>query len=54
MEYQNFSNKIDLFTYLNSGIDKSGNLKKEGGFRKHYPSFYNEYLKIKFPEDIDE
>ena len=27
---------------------------KEGGFRKHYPSFYNEYLKIKFPEDIDE
>ena len=53
MEYQNFSNKIDLFNYLNSGIDKSGNLKKEGGFRKHYPSFYNEYLKIKFPEDID-
>ena len=53
MEYQNFSNKIDLFNYLNSGIDKSGNLKKEGGFRKHYPSFYNEYLKIKFPKDID-
>lgn len=53
MKYQNFSNKIDLFNYLNSGIDKSGNLKKEGGFKKHYPNFYNEYLKITFPEEID-
>ena len=53
MEYQNFSNKIDLFNYLNSGIDKSGNLKKEGGFKKHYPYFYNEYIKTIFPEEID-
>lgn len=53
MKYQFFSNKKDLFNYLNSGIDKSGNLKKEGGFRKHYPSFYDEYLKITFPEEID-
>ena len=53
MKYQFFSNKIDLFNYLNSGIDKSGNLKKEGGFRKHYPIFYDEYLKITFPEEID-
>jgi hypothetical protein len=53
MKYQDFSNKIDLFKYLNSGIDKSGNLKKEGGFRKHYPSFYNEYLQTIFPEEID-
>ena len=53
MEYQEFSNKNDLFNYLDSGIDKSGNLKKEGGFRKHYPSFYNEYIQTVFPEDID-
>ena len=53
MKYQVFSNKIDLFNYLNSGIDKSGNLKKEGGFRKHYPTFYDGYLKITFPEEID-
>ena len=53
MMYQFFSNKIDLFNYLNSGIDNSGNLKKEGGFRKHYPTFYDEYLKITFPEEID-
>ena len=53
MAYQNFSNKIDLFDYLNSGIDKSGNLKKEGGFKKHYPSFYNEYIQTTFPEEID-
>ncbi len=54
MKYQNFSNKNDLFNYLNSGIDKSGNLKKEGGFRKHYPSFYNDYLRTLFPEEINE
>lgn len=53
MKYQDFSNKIDLFNYLNSGIDKSGNLKKEGGFRKHYPIFYNEYIQTVFPEDIN-
>jgi hypothetical protein len=53
MEYKEFSNKIDLFNYLNSGIDKSGNLKKEGGFKKHYPIFYNEYSKTIFPEEID-
>lgn len=53
MKYQIFSNKIDLFNYLNSGIDKSGNLKKECGFRKHYSTFYDEYLKITFTEEID-
>lgn len=53
MVYQIFSNKIDLFNYLNSGIDKSGNLKKEGGFRKHYPNFYDEYSQTTFPEEID-
>lgn len=53
MEYKNFLNKNDLFNYLNSGIDKSGNLKKEGGFKKHYPSFYNEYIQKTFPEEID-
>lgn len=54
MKYQTFTNKNDLFEYLNSGIDKSGNLKKEGGFKKHYPIFYNEYIKTIFPEDIKE
>ena len=53
MKYQDFSNKNDLFNYLDSGIDKSGNLKKEGGFRKHYPSFYDEYSQTTFPEEID-
>ena len=53
MKYQEFSNKNDLFNYLDSGIDKSGNLKKEGGFRKHYPYFYNEYIETIFPEEID-
>ena len=53
MKYQDFTNKNDLFNYLNSGIDKSGNLKKEGGFRKHYPDFYDEYLKIVFSEEIN-
>jgi hypothetical protein len=42
MGYQNFSNKIDLFNYLNSVIDKSWILKKDGVFKKkHYPYFYN-------------
>lgn len=54
MKYQEFSNKNDLFNYLDSGIDKSGNLKKEGGFRKHYPTFYNEYIQTIFPKEIDE
>ena len=53
MKHQEFSNKIDLFNYLNSGIDKSGNLKKECGFRKHYPIFYNEYIQTTFPEEIN-
>ena len=53
MKYQDFLNKKDLFNYLDSGIDKSGNLKKEGGFRKHYPSFYDEYSQTTFPEEID-
>ena len=54
MKYQTFSNKNDLFKYLNSGIDKSGNLKKEGGFKKHYPIFYDEYTQTIFPEEIEE
>lgn len=54
MKHQEFSNKSDLFNYLNSGIDKSGNLKKEGGFRKHYPTFYDEYIQTIFPDDINE
>ena len=53
MVEQKFSNKIDLFNYLNSGIDKSGNLKKEGGFKKHYPTFYNTYIQTTFPKEID-
>ena len=53
MKHQEFLNKMDLFNYLNSGIDKSGNLKKEGGFRKHYPIFYDEYLKISFQDEIN-
>ena len=53
MKYQDFSNKIDLFNFLNSGIDKSGNLKKEGGFKKHFPTFYDEYIKTTFPEEIN-
>lgn len=53
MKYKEFSNKIDLFDYLNCGIDKSGNLKKEGGFKKNYPTFYSEYIQTTFPEEIN-
>jgi hypothetical protein len=45
--------KIELFNLLNSGIDKSGNLKKIGGFKKHYADFFNEFLNTKFNEEID-
>lgn len=45
-------NKIELFNYLNSGVDKSGNLKKVGGFRKHYPDLYNDFLKTDFPDEL--
>ena len=46
--------KKELFIYMNSGIDKSGNLKKEGGFKKHYPQIYDEYIHTTFPQEIDE
>ena len=45
--------KIELFNLLNSGIDKSGNLKKIGGFKKHYADFFNEFLNTKFNDEID-
>ena len=45
--------KKELFIYINSGIDKSGNLKKEGGFKKHYPQFYDEYIHTIFPQEIN-
>ena len=44
--------KLELFEYLNSGIDKSGNLKKESGFKKHFPEMYNEFIKIEFPLEL--
>lgn len=44
--------KLELFTYLNSGEDKSGNLKKESGFKKHFPEMYNEFIKIEFPLEL--
>ena len=44
--------KLELFEYLNSGIDKSGNLKKESGFKKHFPEMYNEFIKTEFPLEL--
>ena len=44
--------KLELFEYLNSGIDKSGNLKKESGFKKHFPEIYNEFIKTEFPLEL--
>lgn len=46
-------NKLDIFEYLNSGVDKSGNLKKIGGFKKHFPEIYDEFLKEGFPIEIE-
>ena len=45
MKYQEFSNKIDLFNYLNSGIDKYGNLfKKRVGIQLWTDELYNRFL----------
>lgn len=44
--------KIEVFNYLNSVIDKSGNLKKIGGFRKHFPELYNEFIHVQFPDEM--
>ena len=54
LSLQNFSNSLTFskLEYLDSGIDKSGNLKKEGGFKKHYPKLYQQYLLTKFPDEI--
>ena len=46
-------NKFEVFDYLNSGVDKSGNLKKIGGFKKHFPELYDEFLKVSFPIEIE-
>lgn len=45
--------KKELFEYINTCGDKSGNLKKVGGFKKHFPEFYEDYLNTIFPEDIE-
>ena len=36
--------KQEVFNFLNSGIDKSGYLKKEIGFKKKFPELYDEFL----------
>lgn len=45
-------NKKEIFDYLNSGADKSGSLKKVGGFRKNYTEMYNDFLNTDFPDEI--
>ena len=45
--------KKEIFNLLNSGIDKNGNLKKNGGFKKHFPDIYEEYLNTQFPNEIE-
>lgn len=45
-------NKLDVFEYIDSGVDKSGNLKKVGGFRKHFEELYQEFLVYKFKKHI--
>lgn len=46
--------KLELFEYLNSGIDKSGNLKKESGFKKHFPEIYDEFINTIFPLELQD
>lgn len=45
-------NKKEVYEYLNSGVDKSGNLKKICGFRKHFPELYQDFLDYDFDEHI--
>ena len=45
--------KKEVFDYINSGIDKNGSLKKENGFKNHFPELYDEYLHASFPEPIN-
>ena len=47
-------NKEEVFLYLNSGVDKSGYLKKEIGFSKKFPELYQEFLKVDFSEELKE
>ena len=47
-------NKEEVFLYLNSGVDKSGYLKKEIGFGKKFPELYQEFLKVDFSEELKE
>ena len=44
--------KKEVFDYINSGIDKNGSLKKENGFKNHFPELYDEYKQINFPDEI--
>ena len=46
--------KLEIFEYLNSGVDKFGSLKKVGGFRKHYTELYEKFLKVIFPKEIND
>lgn len=45
--------KQEVFNFLNSGIDKSGYLKKEMGFKKKFPELYDEFSKTQFPSEIE-
>ena len=45
--------KQEVFNFLNSGIDKSGYLKKEIGFKKKFPELYDEFLNTQFPSEIE-
>ena len=45
--------KQEVFNFLNSGIDKSGYLKKETGFKKKFPELYDEFLNTQFPSEIE-
>ena len=45
--------KQEVFNLLNSGVDKSGYLQKEIGFKETFPELYNEFLNTQFPPEID-
>ena len=45
--------KQEVFDFLNSGIDKSGYIKKEIGFKKKFPELYDEFLNTQFPSEIE-
>ena len=52
-KYKIFMTKQEVFNFLNSGIDKSGYLKKEIGFKKKFPELYEEFLNTQFPSEIE-